>query len=236
MGLISEAFENISKAKLNQKPSIQFKVWENKVKNLETKAMNTTRLAMELEDGSKTILHKACHEACSKEDMVELLSIGGISNLSYQDEFGWNPLHYACRFSPSDCGLISLLTEKCAVAAMQLDLFGRYPLHILCDSNDTSKDAITVMPDADTSDPKITITKKTQPCRLLPLHFACYKGAPDCIIKALLDADKNGLTAIQPTELGDLPLDLAIRKKLHGSILKMLLDANSELHHSNKSK
>jgi len=222
VGLISEAFGNISKAKFNQKPSIQFKV-------------NTTRLAMELEDGSKTILHKACYEACSKEDMVKLLSIGGTSNLSYQDEFGWNPLHYACRFSPSDCGLISLLTEKCPVAAMQLDHFGRYPLHILCDSNDTSKDAITAMLHADTSDPKITITKKTQTCRLLPLHFACYKGAPDCIIRALLDADKNGVTAIQPTEFGDLPLHLAIRKKLPGSILKMLLDENF-FHHSKKSK
>ena len=43
-----------------------------------------------------------------------------------------------------------------------------------------------------------------------PIHFACFHGASHRIIQALLDADKQGWTGIEPSEFKLLPLHLAI--------------------------
>ena len=89
-----------------------------------------------------------------------LLGIADKSNLSYQDSFGWSPLHYACRFSLSDVNLIKLLVTDYPKSVVELDHYDCSPLHISCNS-DTSEEVITVLLEADTSIPKVTLHKKT---------------------------------------------------------------------------
>merc|ERR1719491_481278 len=132
----------------------------------------------------------ACHAVLGHEFISNvLLNVEEKHNLSYQDSFGWNPLHYACCFSPSDCILIKLLVAECPEAVVQLDIYHRSPLHIACNNN-TSEEVIAVLLKADTS--KVTLTKKTRRFGLLPLHLACFNSAQEGIINALLDADHDG--------------------------------------------
>ena len=146
--------------------------------------------------------------------------------LSYQDSFGWNPLHYACCFIPRDIIIIKLLVTKCPEVVVQLDIHNCSPLHIACNS-DTYEEVIAVLLKADTN--KVTISKQTRGLVLLPIHLACFIGAQDGIIHALLDADKYVTTGIQKPRGGQLPLHLALLKKLPESIVRAFLDVDSRL-------
>jgi len=231
VGFISEAMANIG-ADFTQKviqPIYDIDAWKETFKHLLVEPVDTAKLIETLED-KKTLLHMACHAALRKEFIADVLSNTlEMSNLSYQNSFGWNPLHYACRFSPSDCSLIKLLVNACPEAVQQSDPHGRCPLHIACDS-DTSIDVITILLAADTS--KVTILRKTNIFGLLPIHLACYKGAPNTIIEALLNADREGSTVLTKTKCGQLPLHLAILKQLPATMVKILLDAASKYKNS----
>jgi len=244
---ISDAIRSINEAKYNQKafPSIyEVGAWGVNIKTSINNSVDTAR-ATELLEDKNTLLHMACHAGLGADFIAGLLTNtreksnswhqDGLekSNLRYQDRFGWNPLHYACRFSPSDHNLIKLLIDGYPDAVLQHDHCDRYPLHIACDSN-ASKDVITMLLAADTSISKTTISNATQRFGFLPIHLACCKGASHSIIKALLDADIDGWTAITKTKYGQLPLHIAIQKKLPVHTVKMLIDADSKLQSTEK--
>jgi len=233
---ISDAISNIGKAEFTYKfkviPPIYKKIetWK-KIFQQSLVPVDTSKLIEMLED-KKTLLHMACHAVLGIKFIADVLSnTSEKSHLSYQNSFGWNPLHYACRFSPSDSALIKLLVDAYPDAVLQPDLYGRYPLHIACDS-DTSIDVVNILLMADTSSPKVTILRKTHTFGYLPIHLACYKGAPNTIIEALLNADWHGLTVITTTKNGQLPLHLAILKQLPVNMVKILLDAASKVQNS----
>jgi len=236
VGIISDAFRKISKAELTEQviqPIAQVKDWGDKVKCWK-KIMDIDTLVRPLED-KKRLLHMACHATLGGDFVSDVLShFTEKSNLLYQDSFGWNPLHYACRFSPSDSNLIKLLVTECPKAVVQLDYYYRSPLHIACNS-DTSEEVIAILLDADTSIPKVTINKKTRRFGLLPLHLACYNGASEGIIHALLDADCNRMTVIEKSWCRQLPLHLAILKKLPAGMVKAFLDADAKLSNVDRS-
>jgi len=187
---------------------------------------NIVKLVQTLDD-PKTLFHMACHADLGANFMYFMLENNQETDeLSHKDEFGWSPLHYACRFSPRNEKLIKLLVNKCKGAVQMADNYGRYPLHIACDSN-TSAKVVTTLIKADTTSE--AITSATKKFELLPIHFACYQdNTSESILKALLDADKDGLSVVTPTVYNQLPLHIAIIKKLPASMVKMLLDADSK--------
>jgi len=236
VGILSEAVSKINQSKLTDhviQPIDKVKAWGGKVKYW-TKSIAIAKLVGTIEN-KKTLLHMVCHAALGHTFIIDVLShTAERPNLSYQDSFGWNPLHYACCFSPSDGKLIKLLVTICPEAVAQFDYYYRSPLHIACNS-DTSKEVIAVLLEADRSIPKVSINTKTRRFGLLPLHLACFNGASDGIINALLDADYGGMTAIKKSRYGQLPLHLAIMKKLPAGIVKVFLDADSKLSKSDRS-
>jgi len=242
VGVIAEIFGNckdvgnIDDARLDDTTidSIyKVRAWGNKIKYVMGKSIDTTTLTKELKD-KRTLLHWACHADLGVNIISDLLSnMKEKDNLSYEDNFGWTPLHYACRFSPNDYNLIKLLLKECPGAAMKSDHSSRYPLHIACDS-DASKDVIAELLAVDKSRFKVTLLSGTRTLGLLPIHFACFNGASDIIVRTLLDADKDGRSAVKTTLSGQLPLHLAIIKKLPASVVKLFLDGDLRLRRTHK--
>jgi len=230
VGILSEPVLKIGEAKYTHhriQPLYEVKDWGAQVKHWRN-GMNTTKLYNALED-KRTAIHMACHAALGHEFISNVLSyVEYKRDLSYQDHIGWNPLHYACRFSPSDYTLIKLLVTECPEAVVQVDFYNRSPLHIACNS-DTSEKVIAVLLEADTNIPKITIKKTTRRFGFLPLHLACFSGLDDGIINALLDADSDNNTVVQKSYGGHLPLHLALSKKLPASVVKAFLDVDTKL-------
>jgi len=229
VGILSEAVQRIGEAKFTQQaiqPIDEVNAWGARSKYW-TKSMNIAKLSIAIED-KRRVIHMACHAALGHEFISDVLSnVEEKENLSYQDSLGWNPLHYACCFSPRDYTLIKLLVTECPEAVVQLDIYDRHPLHIACNS-DTSEEVIALLLKADTCIPKVTINTATRGFGLLPLHLACFNGAQDSIINALLDADNDNKTAIQKSRCGYSPLHLAILKKLPANVVKAFLDVDSE--------
>jgi len=177
-----------------------------------------------------TLLHRACH-ANLGFDFIKLLldtkGKSGIKDLQYKHGFGWTPLHYACRFSPTNSALIDLLVTAWPGAVQITDDYGRYPLHIACDGN-ASGNVITLLLSADTSDEMLSLTSATPSFGLSPIHLACYQGAAsEHILKALLLGRDTGMTS-RRTVRKQLPLHLAILEKLPPRTVKILLDADSK--------
>jgi len=236
VGILSDAFQNIGEAKFTKQvilPIDEVKAWGTRVKHW-TPSMPPVVLVDTLED-ERRVIHMACHAALGHNFVSNvLLNFGEKHYLSHQDSFGWNPLHYACCFSPSDCILIKLLVTECPEAAVQLDIYNRSPLHIACNSN-TSEEVVAILLKADKYIPKVTINAKTRKFGLLPIHLACFNGAQDGIINALLDADCGNNTAIQKSRSGHMPLHIVILKRLPASMVKVFLDIDSKLKKLDKS-
>jgi len=228
VGVISESIGHIGEAKFsynNIELYSEIKRWGRKMMHSFGKPTETAKLTEAIQD-QRTVLHKACHATLGIEFIKELL-LTYKGNLSCQDDFGWTPLHYACRFSPKDSALIKLLVDMCPQAALQADPYFRFPLHIACDS-DSNSEVIEALLERDKSTPKVTISKRTRRFGLLPLHLACYSGSPN-VIKILLNADPAGYTVIEKTSCGETPLHLAILMDLPVDIVKRFLDADSKL-------
>ncbi len=64
--------------------------------------------------------------------------------------------------------------------------------------------------------------------QLLPIHVACNAGASKEVIRALLDADKIGVTVRAKTAVGRLPLHIALFDSMPYDIIEMLLDAEHD--------
>ena len=224
IGVICDALSHIGEANFSNnsiEPLFEISAWKNYVSKM--KNVDTAKLIEELDD-KKTLLHKACHAIGAKFIDNLLSSSNEASNLSYQDSYGWTPLHYACRFSPSDHVLILLLTTIYPDAVLQPDHYNRCPLHIACDSH-TSVEVAKILLGAETSTTNDTLYRKTQRFGFLPLHLACYKGLSKGVIKTLLDADKDGYTVVTKSNCEHLPLHLVLLKQLPASTVKMILNA-----------
>jgi ankyrin repeat protein len=99
---------------------------------------------------NSTLKHgrNAFHELCritddgsisdltSGEELEELFKSSSTNHLQLtkklrtKDQFGWTPLHYACRFRANDLKLIDALLQKCPNAFFDKDRFDRFPLHL----------------------------------------------------------------------------------------------------------
>jgi len=97
---------------------------------------------------SKNFLHNSIKAKCSLADIEKIFDLYGEEELTIQDEYGWSPLHYACRFTPNDCELIRMLVKKNVTAVLMADKFNRYPLHLACDSG-ASYEIIKLLLDSD---------------------------------------------------------------------------------------
>mmetsp|Transcript_25692 Transcript_25692/g.62931 ORF Transcript_25692/g.62931 Transcript_25692/m.62931 type:complete len:1003 (+) Transcript_25692:176-3184(+) len=79
-----------------------------------------------------TALHHACNRRCPYPDVVEALITAYPDALLQEEDKGWLPLHYACRFkAPKDVVrlLIHMYPDKGRMAVNRLDRQGRTPLY-----------------------------------------------------------------------------------------------------------
>ena len=89
------------------------------------KTLNVSKLIKELQDKRK-LLHMVCHANVGVDFMAYLLSNSEEKhNLLYPDNYTWTPLHYACRFDPSNHNLVKLLIKEYQHVVMQRDHFSR---------------------------------------------------------------------------------------------------------------
>ncbi len=87
------------------------------------------------------------HQALKCKTNIIHLKIIGESYLIRRDKFGWNALHYCCRFHAGDLDVMEYVLEKFESKKQELnapDDFNRYPLHIACDSG-ASKEVIQLL-------------------------------------------------------------------------------------------
>jgi ankyrin repeat protein len=181
----------------------------------------------------QTILHIAIQ--CNSNDIAELIRLQDDDNFSFQDDIGWTPLHYACRFSAKDLDLITSLIERYENAVVTHDNYNRYPLHIACSSG-ASLDVINLLlrfernirareQGLETSPMIAAIATKHLQC--LPLHLACNTGAPIDTINVLLDT--NIMAVREKSSSGRIPLHFAIQKRLPTEVIAALLKADSSI-------
>ncbi|KAL3944375.1 MAG: hypothetical protein SGBAC_001539 [Bacillariaceae sp.] len=79
-----------------------------------------------------TALHHACNRRCPYPDVVEALITAYPDAVLQDEDKGWLPLHYACRFkAPKDVVrlLIHMYADKGKLAVNRLDRQGRTPLY-----------------------------------------------------------------------------------------------------------
>jgi len=196
----------------------------------------------------RTQVHRACRAGRSVSFISELLENRfELKNLTYTDDMGWTPLHYASYFALFNPDLIELLMLKCPKAILVGDRLDRCPLHLACEA--ASRVVVDSLRNAEghyTSSTMIETTlgrsiaallstdlmivdRKTKYLKYLPLHIACsYSSTPSNIIEKLLDADETGGTVRERTSAGRLPIHFALATKLHFPVIQKLLEADSK--------
>ena len=130
----------------------QVKQWRKQISSsCQSGILNTSNLRgmsssqQMLQDG-KSWIHCACQAGCKIDHvMMVLQDVTEQQALGKQDDFGWNPLHYACAFNADDDALIKLIIEESAMSVTQKDKYGRFPLHIACDSEKVTVEVIRLL-------------------------------------------------------------------------------------------
>jgi Ion transport protein len=134
------------------------------------------------------------------EDVINTMLEFGAEALDMPDTFGWLPLHYACACGASS-EVIMRFNEESPFSKTVVDRRGRAPIHFAL-SNLGSRRTIT--PEIVAS--LINTGSSTYPddTGMLPLHYACAYGADDEVIQALIEANPDGLLAMD--DRGRTPL------------------------------
>ena len=79
------------------------------------------------------------------KEVKALLNVLDDAYLLKADEYGWIPLHYACRFMSDNDSLIQILIEKSPQSVLVPDRYDRYPLHVACDNLQTTIEVIRLL-------------------------------------------------------------------------------------------
>jgi len=137
------------------------------------------------------------------QDITDLLPK---AQLLHRDEFGWTPLHYACRFALTNTELISKMVDREASALILGDCYGRTPLHLACQAageynvdNTVDKNKESLVKAVEDSIAALLESKYGKECvrqttcylKYLPLHYACEVYASKPIIQHLLATDEK---------------------------------------------
>jgi len=192
----------------------------------ERKYRSTKELIWELKSRNideSYLIHKACQVGLNADYIDYLLKDVGNEALNAIDGQGWTPLHYACRFSSSNVGLIEYLLRKNRHAAQIADRFDRLPLHLACDDSAPIK-VVQALIQAY----RRSVVKETKNLGVIPLHIACNREANIKVVKALLDADIETLSVRKRSLIGRLPLHMAIEEKMHPDVVDLLLEKGNE--------
>lgn len=253
---IQDAFEEITRTAINEERFIFAPPYELTSDDLEEsrrkyimRILSNDERQLEdfgLED-PMTILHVACRVGCDEGSVIKLLQLElGSSRkhhenakilrmpdlLKYKDIHGWLPLHYACRFCPKNISLIKFLINGsgningCREAVVTPDPFSRFPLHIALDSGAPAEVIRTII-ESDTYG--VAMNALTQNLKRSPFHIAANRGVDRDVFMVLLEADKDGEVLHRETVLGCTPLQMGIERKLHHSIIEVLLTSKKSM-------
>ena len=207
-----------------------------------TSITETTQEICRIYRNQMTLLHKACRLQSPTPIVQMLLNEPDIQKgLRHQDNFlHWTPLHYACRFSPTNVHIISTLIQadkngdtthstmtENPPAVLRRDRYNRYPIHVACDSGASSAIIRLLLHAVDEGSSSLTLLQASRFKGWLPLHFACSAGASPNVVRTLLLHDRSGKSVTARSREGLFPLHLAIRRKANADIVRLLLDADS---------
>jgi ankyrin repeat protein len=167
----------------------------------------------------KSLLHLACHADLSVKEVRKMLKEEGKSNLHSIDNFGFTPLHYACRFASKNFHLINWLVDNFGDAVQIPDAFNRLPLYLAC-AGQASKDVIALL--VEKYPQAITVGTKTM--GITPLHIACFNQATREVISVLLEGSKHTQTLLLTRTLSQkLPIHFAIESRMDVDAIDKLL-------------
>lgn len=101
-------------------------------------SINLENLSRLEESGNYPLLHQALK---CKFDLTSVKKIvdkyGEVWN---KDDFGWEALHYGCRYYADNVRMIRYILQNSSPGAVnRKDSVDRYPLHIACDSNPSAE-------------------------------------------------------------------------------------------------
>ncbi len=190
----------------------------------EDEMMGPTKVPLGIE-GEMSLIHEAVRSGVSLENIQTLLKDPQeMKCLGEKDKsYGWNPLHYACAFSPRNIELIKLFIRYRPDSVTQCDEFGRYPLHIACDAGAPAAVIRVLL----SGKGRGLVLKQTEYLKRLPLHIALNRDPDIDVISALLDADESGESIRGETSQGRRPLHVAIAMNASTGLVRLLLEADS---------
>jgi len=147
----------------------------------------------------RTVLARLTAHPIEAEGELELTTRGGFAATS-----GMTPLHYACERKPPVEVVEELIAAHPAAVTTRAMPGGALPLHISCTWYG-SPDVVRALLSADQ-----TASAVTDELGNLALHCACFSGAHEQVVSALLDAN-GGKAVLARNHQGSRPIDICRR-------------------------
>jgi ankyrin repeat protein len=133
-----------------------------------------------------------------------------------KDKEGYTPLHLACE-NGAEAGVVKLLVEAYPDVVYVTAAYEMTPIHFASSQN-ANVGVIKALLEGVDNDP--AICKLTDMLGHTPLHMAIMGLATDDVIELLVAACPE--TVWTKTKKGELPLEIAQRKRYPGALLEML--------------
>jgi ankyrin repeat protein len=147
------------------------------------------------------------HIACSKNicaEVVQLLIISYPSALTVVNDYGFTPLHCACRAYQPKLGIVQAIVDACPLSVNLLTHGDETPIHLACSSGafvnvlnlltETQNRLIACEAENESSVKKVK-KQTTSNVGNSPLHEACFRGASFEHIEALAKAAPDWIVA-----------------------------------------
>jgi len=173
---------------------------------------NNRRAAAHLRGSTDaTCLHLICKLPNPPLDVVQAIVEAAPDVVSWTDAHGWLPLHHACA-NGADPNVIKVLIDAFPSGSIQQDKQLRTPLHFYATRVHAPEIPPAVM--ARNAElltcPYESVTAAQLPDRngMLPMHYACAYGTHPAVLKVMVNAFPDSLTAKE--KHGRTPMHLAM--------------------------
>jgi hypothetical protein len=171
----------------------------------------------------RTVLARLSANPLEAEQDLKVLTRGGFTAVS-----GMTPLHYACERRPP-VEVVNALIESFPTAVLTRTMpGGNLPIHVACTWYG-SPDIVTALLTADQGGARVADELGN-----LALHSACFSGAEDAAIVALLETYPKGVVA--RNNQGSRPIDICRRLRHFNrrNVMSLLTAKKDEITHQHK--
>lgn len=158
-------------------------------------------------------LHMGALFKASEKSMTHLLKAFP-KGAQVKDKEGYTALHLACE-NGADSGVIKALVQTFPDAVHATAQYDMTPLHFACSSQANPEVIKVLLVEGDTA-----ICRLTDMLGHTPLHMALMGLASYEVVELLVASAPD--TVIAKTQKGELPLEIAQRKRAPGEVLELL--------------